>query len=94
MSKFKPPSSLSDLAKEKEKEKAADRFISGASRVSAGAVNQSTAKKGIYLRLPDSIHDGLARIEALTDIKKNIFIQLVLQEAIKTKLRELERDKE
>lgn len=93
MSKFqRRPTLLND----KERESFAEAFIEGAPRSSPMPKREklrSKIEKGvIFLRVPQQLIDDLARIEELTGYKPNPFCFMVINEAVKNKLRELERE--
>lgn len=90
MSKFQRPP-LSD----REKEQAAQNFIEGAARSSPMEQKKKVAtenKKVIFLRVPQSLYDDLERIHEKTGYKPNTFCLHAIIEAVKEKLKQIERD--
>lgn len=86
MSKFqKPPLTP------KEKERLAENFIEGAAR-SVPPKKDDEKKEVIFLRIPKSLHDDLERIYELTGYKKNTFCLHAIMEAVKEKLKQIERE--
>ena len=90
MTKFqRPPVALS----EKEKQRIADEFIEGAARSSSVDKPKKDGKKAaLFLRIPQNLEDDLQRIERLTGFKKNTFCLLAILEAVKDKLKQIERE--
>lgn len=87
MSKFqRPPLSP------KEKEQAAESFISGAPRSSPAPKREKGEKGVIFLRVPRSLLDDLERIQQFTGYKPTIFCLHAIIEATKEKLKQIERD--
>jgi len=74
---------------EKEKEKLAQKFIDGAPRSSP----VSKEEKGvIFMRVPRSLIDDLERLYNLTGYKPNTFCYHAIVEAVKEKLKQIERE--
>lgn len=92
MTKFqRPPSILND----KEKERAAERFIDGAARTSSfdTAKKKRGERKGvIFMRVPQTLIDDLKRIEEKTGYTPNMFCFTAVVEAVAEKLKSIERD--
>lgn len=80
----KPPLTL------KEKERLANSIIDNARATPAR--NDKEKKEVIFLRIPQSLHDDLERICKLTGYKKNAFCLHTIIEAVKDKLKQIERD--
>ncbi len=77
----------------KEKERLAENFIEGAARTTPIEKNTVKEKKEvIFLRIPRILHDDLERIYRLTGYKKNIFCLHAIMEAVKEKLKQIERE--
>ena len=73
----------------KEKEKLAEKFMDGAPRSSP----VSKEEKGvIFMRVPRTVIDDLDRIYNLTGYKPNAFCFHAIVEAIKEKLKQIERE--
>jgi hypothetical protein len=92
MSKFeRPPTILT----EKEKERAAEKFIDGAARTSSfdAPKRKRGERKGvIYMRVPQTLIDDLQRIEQFTGYTPNMFCFHAIAEAVSEKLKKIERD--
>jgi len=89
-SHFKRPPQRLPLS-QKEKERLAEDFIDGAARPTP--LDLKTRKKEvIFLRIPKSLHDDLERIHTLTGYKKNIFCLQAIIEAVREKLKQVERE--
>lgn len=74
----------------KEKERLANNIINNAR---ATPTREEEGKKEvIFLRIPRSLHDDLERIYKLTGYKKNTFCLHAIIEAVKDKLKQIERD--
>lgn len=90
MVKFlRPP--LSDS----EKEKLAEKFVDGAARLSSvdkPLNGKKEPKEAIFLRVPKSLADDLDRIYKFTGYKKNVFCLHAIMEAVKEKLKQIERE--
>ncbi len=87
MSKFQRPPLT-----EKEKEKAAQRFINGAARTSPTTNKKGEPRGVIFLRVPQTLIDDLKRIEQLTGYTPNMFCFQAIAEAITDKMKMLERE--
>ena len=87
MSKFQRPP-LTD----REKERAAERFIDGAARSSPSQGKRRERKGVIFMRVPQSMIEDLKRIEEFTGYTPNMFCFQAIAEAIADKLKMLERD--
>lgn len=87
MVKFQRPPS------DKEKERLAEKFIEGAARPSAAQKSEKSKKGVIFLRVPQSLIEDLERIHNLTGYKPNTFCMHAIIEAVKEKLKQIEREK-
>jgi hypothetical protein len=79
---------------QKEKERLAENFIEGAARSTPLGLEKGEKEKKevIFLRVSKSLHDDLERIYKLTGYKKNIFCMQAIIEAVRDKLKQIERD--
>lgn len=90
---FQRPPQRSPLS-EKERERLAENFIDGAARSSPLGLEkkEKREKEVIFLRVPKSLHDDLERIYKLTGYKKNVFCLSAIIEAVREKLKQIERE--
>jgi len=79
---------------QKEKERLAENFIEGAARSTPLELEKGEKEKKevIFLRVPKSLHDDLERIYKLTGYKKNVFCLHAIIEAVREKLKQVERE--
>lgn len=82
---------------DKEKERFAEDFIEGAARSSnIDKIDKGKKEKektvALLLRIPKSLLNNLERIEHLTGHKKTDFCRHAIVEAVREKLKQIERD--
>lgn len=88
MSKFKRPPLTP-----KEREQLADNFIDSAARTTPSEKRSEKEKRGvIFLRVPQALIDDLDRIHKLTGYKPNTYCLHIIIEAVREKLKQIERE--